>query len=223
MQQLMMLRSRILQRLSESEAGRAFTDIRFRVGRGRREPSAVSTVDGVNREIKKQKAIRSVSLSPEERKWIENWVNENVEPKELRNSFFRLMESAMRQRKGELASGYHICPACGGTCPPEQTLCDACERKASALRRNEVIRLLKSYPHYGYQMVNQVIPVSYEEYAEAHDFLRIKCEEQIYHRIHIEENKRMLLSLLLHKPMDDITIEEAEEKLPHLRVKKLYK
>ena len=74
--------------------------------------------------------------------------------------------------------------------------------------------------HYGYEMVSHVIPCSYREYAEAHEFVVLQCEEQIYNRVDIINNKRKLLSLLIHKPMEEITEQEAQEKFTQLREKK---
>jgi len=69
-------------------------------------------------------------------------------------------------------------------------------------------------------MTRQVIPSTYREYAEAHEFLEIKLEQAIYDKVNGKENRRMLLALLTHKPMEEITEEEAREKLERLREKK---
>mgnify|MGYP000941266869 CR=1 FL=1 len=49
---------------------------------------------------------------------------------------------------------------------------------------------------------------------------QIKLEQAIYDKVNGKENRRMLLALLTHKPMEEITEEEAGEKLERLREKK---
>ena len=218
--QLTMMKEQILAKIQQDSFGKRFKDIRFRIGTKETKNKPKSTVDSINARRLLEKKICSTELSKEEKKWIEEWVAVHVSHDSLVPIFSQMMEDTLKKRKGQLKEGYHACVSCGTLIEPEKVCCDACIRKTSIKKRNQIISLLKKYMHYGYEMVSHVIPCSYREYAEAHEFVVLQCEEQIYNRVDIINNKRKLLSLLIHKPMEEITEQEAQEKFTQLREKK---
>ena len=218
--QLTMLKAQILEKIHQDPFGARFTDIRFRIGPKQKKNQPRSTVAHVNPEIAKEKQRMSQPLNESEKQWIDQWVAGHVTDERLGPVFEKLMTGSLKKRKGELAAGYHPCPGCGTLIPPERKVCQDCGRKISIARRNRIIALLKKHPHYGYEMTRQVIPSTYREYAEAHEFLETKLEQAIYDKVNGKENRRRLLALLIHKPMEEITEEEAREKLERLREKK---
>ena len=217
--QLTMLKAQILEKINKDPFGARFTDIRFRIGPKQTKNQPRSTLDPINRAIEKEKQRMSQPLNESEKQWIDQWVAGHVTDERLGPVFEKLMTGSLKKRKGELAAGYHPCPGCSTLIPPEKKVCQDCGRKISIARRNRIIALLKKHPHYGYEMTRQVIPSTYREYAEAHEFLEIKLEQAIYDKVNGKENRRMLLALLTHKPMEEITEEEAREKLERLREK----
>jgi len=210
LQQLFMMTREILARLQKDEVGKYFKDIRFRAGPHKREKTPSTTVDVVNRQIEKEEKMYSLPLTEKERAWVDNWVEKHVSNEKIRPQFADMMAEAMKIRKGERASGYHPCPVCGSLCPPERKICIACERKLEKQKKNKVILILKANPHYTYQEVNKILPCDYSMYDEAREILIHRAKENIFHKYGTAEEKRKLLSLLLHKPMKEITTEEAE-------------
>jgi len=213
MQQLFMMKGEILAHLREDEVGKYFTDIRFRAGPHKREHKATTTVDIVNSNRIKDERMYSRPLTENEKAWVDRWVKNHVKNEKVRPPFAQMMEEVLKIRKGEEENGYHPCPICGSLTPPERKICTACERKINRKRKNKVILILKQNPHYTYQEVRALFPCEYSAYDEAREILIHRAKENIFHKFNDHEEKRKLLSLLIHKPLKDITVEEARASL----------
>lgn len=220
LQQLFMMKADILKELSKDEIGRYFTDIKFLAGSPQKPYKPFTTLDPVNSAIEKEQKRYSQSLSEGEETWIQNWVKGHVKKEAVRAPFAEMMEEVLKIRKGELADGYHPCSICGSLCPPDAPICPACQRKLARTKKNKVILILKENPHYTYQQVRAILPCEYSLYEEARDILIHRAKEKIFRKEAADEEKRKLLSLLLHRPLSDITVKEAEDMLKHMPQKK---
>lgn len=220
LQQLFMMKADILKELSKDEIGRYFTDIKFLAGSPQKPYKPFTTLDPVNSAIEKEQKRYSQSLSEGEEAWIQNWVKGHVKKEAVRAPFAEMMEEVLKIRKGELADGYHPCSICGSLCPPASPICPACQRKLARTKKNKVILILKENPHYTYQQVRAILPCEYSLYEEARDILIHRAKEKIFRKEAADEEKRKLLSLLLHRPLSDITVKEAEDMLKHMPQKK---
>ena len=65
-----------------------------------------------------------------------------------------------------------------------------------------------------------ILPCEYSMYEEARDILIHRAKEKIFHKQAAAEEKRKLLALLLHRPLDAITEKEAEDMLKKMPQKK---
>lgn len=220
LQQLFMMKADILKELSKDEIGRYFTDIKFLAGSPQKPYKPFTTLDSVNSAIEKEQKRYSQSLTEGEEAWIQNWVKGHVKKEAVRAPFAEMMEEVLKIRKGELADGYHPCSICGILCPPDAPICPACQRKLAKTKKNKVILILKENPHYTYQEVRAILPCEYSLYEEARDILIHRAKEKIFRKEAADEEKRKLLSLLLHRPLSDITVKEAEDMLKHMPQKK---
>lgn len=220
LQQLFMMKADILKELSKDEIGRYFTDIKFLAGSPQKPYKPFTTLDPVNSAIEKEQKRYSQSLSEGEEAWIQNWVRSHVKKEAVRAPFAEMMEEVLKIRKGELADGYHPCSICCSLCPPASPICPACQRKLARTKKNKVILILKENPHYTYQEVRATLPCEYSLYEEARDILIHRAKEKIFRKEAADEEKRKLLSLLLHRPLSDITVKEAEDMLKHMPQKK---
>lgn len=220
LQQLFMMKADILKELSKDEIGRYFTDIKFLAGSPQKPYKPFTTLDSVNSAIEKEQKRYSQSLTEGEEAWIQNWVKGHVKKEAVRAPFAEMMEEVLKIRKGELADGYHPCSICGSLCPPDAPICLACQRKLAKTKKNKVILILKENPHYTYQQVRAILPCEYSLYEEARDILIHRAKEKIFRKEAADEEKRKLLSLLLHRPLSDITAKEAEDMLKHMPQKK---
>lgn len=220
LQQLFMMKADILKELSKDEIGRYFTDIKFLAGSPQKPYKPFTTLDSVNSAIEKEQKRYSQSLTEGEEAWIQNWVKGHVKKEAVRAPFAEMMEEVLKIRKGELADGYHPCSICGSLCPPDAPICPACQRKLAKTKKNKVILILKENPHYTYQEVRAILPCEYSLYEEARDILIHRAKEKIFRKEAADEEKRKLLSLLLHRPLSDITVKEAEDMLKHMPQKK---
>lgn len=220
LQQLFMMKADILKELSKDEIGRYFTDIKFLAGSPQKPYKPFTTLDSVNSAIEKEQKRYSQSLTEGEEAWIQNWVKGHVKKEAVRAPFAEMMEEVLKIRKGELADGYHPCSICGSLCPPDAPICPACRRKLARTKKNKVILILKENPHYTYQEVRAILPCDYSLYEEARDILIHRAKEKIFRKEAADEEKRKLLSLLLHRPLSDITVKEAEDMLKHMPQKK---
>lgn len=220
LQQLFMMKADILKELQKDEIGRYFTDIKFLAGSPQKPYKPFTTLDPVNQTIEKEHKRYSQSLTEEEETWIRSWVDGHVKKEALRPQFAEMMEEVLKIRKGELKDGYHPCSICGSLCPPASPICPACQRKLAKTKKNKVILILKENPHYTYQEVRTILPCEYSMYEEARDILIHRAKEKIFRKEAASEEKRKLLSLLLHRPLTDITEKEAEEMLQKMPQKK---
>lgn len=220
MQHLFMIKRDILTRLAEDEFGNRFTDIRFIAGPHKPKYQTFTTLDPINDNIKKEKAIYSQPLTEKERAWIEQWTAGHVKNEKIQEPFADMMKAVLQIRKGDLTKGYHPCPRCGTLCPQDNPLCPACERKSRRAHRAKVLGILRINPHFYFQDLCRQIPCTYPLYEEARNQLMRQWKDQIFKKIAGTEEKKKLLALLLHREADTITDAEAGEMLKKLPEKK---
>lgn len=220
MQHLFMIKRDILARLAEDEFGKRFTDIRFIAGPYKKKYRTFTTLDALNENIQKEKALYSQPLTEKERAWIERWTAGHVKNEKIQAPFADMMKAVLQIRKGDLAKGYHPCARCATLCPPEKSLCPACERQAKAEHRAQVIALLAKNPHFYFRDLSRALPCTYADYEDARNHLTRLWKERIFKKFADHKEKQKLLALLLHRPVDSITEEEAKDMLKKLPEKK---
>lgn len=76
--------------------------------------------------------------------------------------------------------------------------------------------LLKETPHLSYNEIYKKIPCEYTAYEEGRETLIQRIRKNIYRKIDSPLNKRILLSMILHKPLKDISLREAETTLRNI-------
>lgn len=213
MQQLYMMQEDILHQLSEDAFGKRFQHIKFIAGPRKKRYRTPTSLDPVNRQMAQEQVMYDQALSDKETAWIAQWVEQHVPKENLRDAFAHMMQEVLKIRKGELAHGFHPCPVCGSLCEADRTICRPCERKMERSRQNQVILLLKERPHLTYQEIRAIYPCDYGVYQKAREILIHRYKENIFHQYGVDEKKRKLLALLLHKPVEEITKEEANQVL----------
>ncbi len=216
MQHLFMIKADILKLLEGDEFGNRFADIRFIAGPYKKKYKTFTTLDPINENIKKEKALYSQPLTEKERDWIHRWAESHVRNEKIQEPFSDMMKAVLQIRKGDLAKGYHPCARCGTLCEKEKQLCPACERKAKSAQRTKVIGVLRRNPHFYFQDLCKEIPCTYSLYEEARNSLIRQWKDQIFKKFAGIEEKKKLLALLLHRPASTITDKEAGEMLKKL-------
>ncbi len=220
MQHLFMIKSDILKLLADDEFGKRFTDIRFIAGPYKKKYKTFTTLDPINENIQKEKALYSQPLTEGERNWIDRFAADHVTHEKIQKPFADMMKAVLQIRKGDLAKGFHPCRRCGTLCTPDETLCPACARVEKKEHRGRVIGILKKNPHFYFQDLCRFLPCTYPLYEEVRNTLIRKLKDQIFQKFAGAEEKKMLLALLLHKEMSTITDVEAEEMLKRLPEKR---
>ena len=127
-----------------------------------------------------------------------------------------MMKAAAAKRKGEIRAGWHSCAVCGDLIPPGINTCTVCENRKEQSQIGKIILLLKETPHLSYNEIYKKIPCKYTAYEEARETLIQRIRENIYRKIDGPLNKRVLLSMILHKPLKDISLREAETALRNI-------
>lgn len=221
MQELMMHRAEILRRIQQDPYGARFGELRIMMGVPRPKVEPSSTVDRLRKKYEETEKVMTAPLSEGEERWVAAWTEAHIQKEEIRGPIARLMEGAIRRRKGEIAAGWHPCRRCGALCPPENALCPPCQIQEERQRIHKIILILKEHPSFLYGNVRALMPCTYGEFADARDRLIHRYKENYYHGYGNEEETRKLLSLLIHKPYDEISKEEAEKTLSALPKKKL--
>lgn len=216
LQQLYVIKNDILSRLSEDEFGKRFTDIRFIAGPRKKKYQTFTTLDPINRAIEKEQRMYDQPLTDKETDWIRHWVGTHIEKEALQAPFTDMMKAVLQIRKGELAAGYHPCQRCGALTPPDTSLCSSCERKNRHEKRARIIELLRRNPHFTFQEVTGRFPCTYPLYESCVNQLIHGYKERIFHQFARPDEKRRLLALLTHRPIDSMTDQEAEEALKKL-------
>lgn len=216
LQQLYVIKNDILSRLSEDEFGKQFTDIRFIAGPRKKKYQTFTTLDPINRAIEKEQRMYDQPLTDKETDWIRHWVSAHIEKEALQAPFSDMMKAVLQIRKGELAAGYHPCQRCGALTPPDTSLCSSCERKNRQEKRALVIELLRKNPHFTFQEVTSRFPCTYPLYESCVNQLIHRYKERIFHQFARPDEKRRLLALLTHRPIESMTDQEAEEALKKL-------
>ena len=207
MQELLMHRAELLRRVQADPYGARFRELRIQMGPKRRAVRPASPVDRVAPLYDGRR--RTAPLTDGEEAWIAQWTASHVARDEIRPAIAEMMRGALRRRKEEIAMGYHPCAQC--------------EAEEDRRQQNQVVLLLKDRPELLYEDVRRVLPaVTYEDFAAGRDLLIHRYRQNHYNRCGTEEERRRLLSLLIHKPFEAITEEEARRTLSALPQKKTY-
>lgn len=216
MNHLYMMKADLLKRIREDDYGKKYTDIRFVAGRAKIERPPESSLAPVNNRRKKEEKIYSVPLSEEERNSIDKWTGAYISDTNTRSLFTKMMKAAAAKRKGEIRAGWHSCAVCGDLIPPGINTCTVCENRKEQSQIGKIILLLKETPHLSYNEIYKKIPCKYTAYEEGRETLIQRIRENIYRKIDGPLNKRILLSMILHKPLKDISLREAETALRNM-------
>lgn len=216
MNHLYMMKADLLKRIREDDYGKKYTDIRFVAGRAKIERPPESSLAPVNNQREKEEKIYSVPLSEEERNSIDKWTGAYISDTNTRSLFTKMMKAAAAKRKGEIRAGWHSCAVCGDLIPPGINTCTVCENRKEQSQIGKIILLLKETPHLSYNEIYKKIPCKYTAYEEGRETLIQRIRENIYRKIDGPLNKRVLLSMILHKPLKDISLREAETALRNM-------
>ncbi len=119
-----------------------------------------------------------------------------------------------------MADGYTPCQNCGRLCPAENRLCKSCELKEREQTKNRIFLKLLQEPASYHEDINKTIPCDYLQYETAREMLIRRCKDQYFKGFDREENQKLLLSLLIHKPPETMTKEEIESTLSNLAKEK---
>lgn len=216
MNHLYMMKADLLKRIREDDYGKKYTDIRFVAGQAKIERPPESSLAPVNDWREKEEKIYSVPLSDEERNSIDKWTGAYISDTNTRSLFTKMMKAAAAKRKGEIRAGWHSCAVCGDLIPPGINTCTVCENRKEQSQIGKIILLLKETPHLSYNEIYKNIPCKYTAYEEGRETLIQRIRENIYRKIDGPLNKRILLSMILHKPLKDISLREAETALRNM-------
>lgn len=216
MNHLYMMKADLLKRIREDDYGKKYTDIRFVAGRAKIERPPESSLVPVNNRREKEEKIYSVPLSEEERNSIDKWTGAYISDTNTRSLFTKMMKAAAAKRKGEIRAGWHSCAVCGDLIPSGINTCTVCENRKEQSQIGKIILLLKETPHLSYNEIYKKIPCKYTAYEEGRETLIQRIRENIYRKIDGPLNKRVLLSMILHKPLKDISLREAETALRNM-------
>ncbi len=216
MQQLFMMKADILKRIREDDLGRKYKEIRFVAGQKKIERPPESSLSVVNDRIEEQKKMFSVTISEEEKQAIGKWADRHVQNENILPVFKKMMLAASAKRKGELEAGWHPCSSCGTLIPPEISVCPLCESRQKQSQTGKVMLLLREDPHLTYEEIFKKVPCDYTSYEEGREQLMQRIRTNIYKKTDAPLNKRILLSMLLHKPLKDISLREAETALKNM-------
>lgn len=216
MNHLYMMKADLLKRIREDDYGKKYTDIRFVAGQAKIERPPKSSLAPVNDRREKEEKIYSVPLSEEERNSIDKWTGFYISDNNTRSLFTKMMKAAAAKRKGEIWAGWHPCAVCGDLIPPGINTCTVCENKKEQSQIGKIMLLLKETPHLSYNEIYKKIPCEYTAYEEGRETLIQRIRENIYRKINSSLNKRILLSMILHKPLKDISLREAETALRNI-------
>lgn len=214
LQEILMHRDLLLQKIREDAYGSRFHELRPVMAEKKRETPDPG-LPGMPTAFPSE-TDNFAPLKEKETGWIQEWTRQRVGKAELRPIFAKLMENTLKRRKAELARGWKPCRACGALCPPETALCTACREEEKKKRKRQVVHLLRQRPELLYREAARAVPCTYGEFSEARDVLIHRYKENYYQGYGTEEEIRSLLSLLIHKPFSEITQEEAEKALPAL-------
>lgn len=219
---LFTMKQDLLTRIQEYPYGKQFTDLRFVSGIPEVRHDPKLSLDPINESKKKEQAMYSQELTEDEKKWIQSFAASHVDER-LMLVFQDLMGEILKIRKGELAAGYHPCPICGTLCKPDESMCLPCSSRTEIKNESHVMALLLTHPEWGYKDMLSVFSCKYREYDTARSTLIRQLKDKIYNKYASDVDKRTLLALLVHKPLSQITIEEANKSLSKLPVKKYEK
>lgn len=223
MQELIMRKKELLQRVQADSYGRQFRDLRFLIAAPQEKETGLSAVDALRQRMARENTMKPLPLTEGEDAWIAHWTASHVRAEKIRPAIREMMERALSFRKAQIAAGYHPCRRCGELIPPVETLCPRCRIEEERAVLHRITLLLTAYPSLLYDEVRRRIPCRYSQFAAARDGLIHKYKEHYANGWGTEEEKRKLLSLLTHKPYEKITKEEADRALSALPKRKKFR
>lgn len=206
--------------LSKDEFAKHYPNVVFKFG----VPDQLRKENPIAKEIddKMDAYVRAPKddITEIEAQWIEKWNEKNIKNEKIRPLLAEMMVEVLKRRKGKIKEGYHPCLLCGELCKKEEKFCDDCQRKTKRKKLNQVVLLLKEHPHLDYITLRKHLSVTYDVYEEARDMLIHRFKENIYNKHSTTDEKRKLLAMLIHKPLKEITDEEAADILYKMPQKK---
>ena len=223
MQELIMRKQELLQRIQADPYGRQFRDLRFLIAAPQEKETGLSAVDALRQRMAAEHTMKPLPLTEGEDAWIAHWTASHVKSEKIRPAIREMMERALSLRKAQLAAGYHPCRRCGELIPQGDTLCPRCRIEEERAVLYRITLLLTAYPALLYDEARRRVPCRYSQFAAARDGLIHKYKENYANGWGTEEEKRKLLSLLTHKSYETITREEADRALSALPKRKKFR
>lgn len=216
LQQLFMNKRAILQKIKQDDYGKQIKDLRFIQTIPKIKKTGDTSLSQINAHFQKEHDRYDTDLTKEEEMNIQDWISTHVASNKVRDILSPYMKASFSRKKGEIKAGFHPCPICRNYISEKETLCITCTTRLEQSKIGKIILILKENPHYTYRDVKNLFPCDYSTYASAKEQLIQRIRQQIYLQIEAPYHKRFLLSLLLHKPLKDISLREAEKKLKDL-------
>ncbi len=220
MQEFFMKKADILEKIKKDAYGNRFTELRFVSAATKISDPVTTTVEQSQNRYRAMMQNRKEALTGQEKAWIADFMGKRVPQTELRNILTKMMEETLRQRKADLTEGYTPCQTCGRLCPAEERYCKSCEIKEKEKVKSRIILQLLKEPALYYEEIKKKIPCDYLQYETAREMLIRRCKDQYFKNYNREENQKLLLSLLIHKPPEMMTKEEIESTLSALAKEK---
>jgi hypothetical protein len=208
MQEIFMMKKEILQRIRENSDFSDIEDIHFRMGIPQKDKQSDSS-EGLFIEKNKNPDFSKIQLSDSEKRKIISWADSHASSF-LKEQIAQLIMDTVRKRKAEIQNGWHPCRSCGSLCPKEEKVCFLCRMKEKRNTVYSVMVILKKKPHLLWEQVNEQISCTYGEYAEGKENLVHRYRQNLFRGQCTADEKKQLLSLLIHKKTEEITEEETE-------------
>ncbi|EGF14248.1 hypothetical protein HMPREF9083_0699 [Dialister micraerophilus DSM 19965] len=214
--QLHMLKKDLLSKINALPYNFNFTDLRFVVGSNFVKRKPFLSIDKVNKNNNLLKNIHSADLDEKEKNQILRWIDSHIKNDDLKEPFKDFMLGLFKIRKGELLSSYTPCFLCSALCPPSKKICVLCENVLERKKKHAIVIILKKKPHLNYNEVNEIFPCSFESFSDARNMLISRYKDKIFKNHDTVDEKKFLLSLLIHKPLQNISDFEVNNALKYI-------
>lgn len=216
MHELFMQKSNLLQKINQDAYGKKFKNIRFLPAIEKKEILPKTSISSINNYFNNEHQRYDIHLTEKENQNINTWIHGHVKNNKIKPLLENYMKGAFTRKKGDIEAGYHPCLLCQDYIPKDQKICFPCLTKLEQSKIGKIILILKEHPDYQYQDVKDYVICHYSTYETAREQLIQRIRQKIYLKIDAPFHKRFLLSLLLHKPLKNISLREAEQALRNL-------
>ena len=102
------------------------------------------------------KEVIKINLSEEELAEIEKNCA-CIEDETLRHTLLKASINRAKLEKYRIKNNWHECPNCGNLCPPDEKICNVCERLENDIFERAVMKLLKEVPWLTYAEIKREI------------------------------------------------------------------